>query len=142
MTSIFTKRKGLTLVELMGVVIIVGILASAASVTVLGVRRANAKQLALNRLEMTAMAIRTYYAEKLKWPATLAELTNPGSNGLPYLTQVPLDPYTESSSSPQAILWSSSNTRLWVRGPNGADNSGQGDDIAICVNRKTPPSCQ
>lgn len=128
------KRLGLTLIEMIGVALLIGILAAVASFSVSGVRNANNTQLAKNRIDMVVNAARSYYVDHLKWPSSLSDLTAVGANGLPYLSEIPKDPFTEHQSSPQNLLYDPVTTRVWSRGRNGIDNQGSGDDIAKCAN--------
>lgn len=112
-----SHRNGFSMMEMLGVALVIGLLTAAAVWSVNGISVRNKEKLAEQRLETTAMAIRNYFVDRLTYPATLQELTTlTGSNGLPYLTTIPEDPFSADNSP---IQYSATQKKLWSIGHSG-----------------------
>lgn len=105
------------MLEMLAVAVLIGLLTTVAVWSVNGISTRNKEQLAEQRLEVTAMAIRNYFVDRLKYPANLEELTTlSGSNGLPYLMAIPEDPFSPDNAP---IKYSASEKKLWSIGHSG-----------------------
>lgn len=92
-------RRGFTLVELMVVIVIIGLLAGTATVSVRSYLVRGKQSVARSELAKLSQALETYYAEYDRYPSTdegleaLVEPTDEFPDGL--LTQLPDDPWGE-----------------------------------------------
>ena len=91
-----TRREvGFTLVELMVVIVLIGLLAGTVGVGVFGILTKGKKTIAQNQIKSFQEAIGLYYIDKNEYPAALADLMTPSSEGEPFMDDVPADPWDE-----------------------------------------------
>lgn len=125
------RRRGFTLVELMVVIVILGILATAVTLKVMGALREARVNRAKEDLSKVVQALETYRAKKGEYPEDLSALTEPldenYTEGL--LSGIPKDPwgneyYYEREEEGKGYM-------LLSYGPNGEYDEGaeEGDDI-------------
>lgn len=131
-TVAFRKQKGLTILEVLAAAMLIGILAATAAWSVGGITKMNTERLASQRLQIVASSLKSYYADRLTFPASLTDLTTQhGSNGLPYILDESLleDPFAEGN------IFRYKNTiprKIWSVGRDGANNGGDpARDIVI-----------
>lgn len=108
------KRKGLSILEIIGVAVLIGLFSTMAVWSLNGMSTRNKEQLAQQRLETTAIAIRNYFVDRMTYPSSLQELTTTtGSNGLPYLSAIPEDPFSPTGAP---IQYDPVQRKLWSVG--------------------------
>lgn len=116
------KRAGFSMVEMMGVALLIGILTAAIGWSVAGMSQNNKIKVAEQRLDVFAAALKSYYVDHLDFPANnkIGDLAKPSSSGLPYIEALPEDPF--SAGSP--LLYDKAKGIVWSVGPDGVDNNG------------------
>lgn len=120
------REKGYTFIELMLVVMLLSILATIAVLNYSDLQQQTTTDLAWADLKVLRAAIRAYYMKYQNYPADLATLQ---SNG--YIDEIPKDKFSPKNIYLYTAGTSTTQCKLWSRGPNGIDNSGGGDDLNL-----------
>lgn len=126
------ERHGLTMIELLGVAVLIGVLTTMA---VIGYQKTlhSTRQKALDdRFHIVAMAIQFYEIDHRALPSNLTDLLTTSVSGTPYIPEVPKDPFREGGGlleSEQQLGWNPSTRLLRSAGPDGERNTS--DDICF-----------
>jgi general secretion pathway protein G len=123
-------ERGMTLVEVMVVVVIISLVASVVSVAVLNRLEEARKKLAFTQIKQIGEALELYKLSLRHYPSTgegLQALVTPHGNEKPFMNSIPEDPWGNA----YVYIYPGSNTPssfdIMSYGPDGV--SGGGDDI-------------
>ncbi|MBI5509536.1 MAG: type II secretion system major pseudopilin GspG [Deltaproteobacteria bacterium] len=123
-------ERGMTLVEVMVVVVIISLVASVVSVAVLNRLEEARKKLAFTQIKQIGEALELYKLSLRHYPTTgegLQALVSPRGNERPFMNSIPQDPW----GNDYVYIYPGSNTPsafdLMSYGPDGVQ--GGGDDV-------------
>ena len=122
-------RRGMTLIEILVVVAILGMLATAVTVTVLDQFEDAKNERARMDIAAINSALEIYKIKNNKFPTTgegLSSLVNP-PKGKPFLSEIPKDPWDNDYNYQSPGERNARSYDLWSSGPDG--QSGNEDDI-------------
>lgn len=134
------KKCGLTLIETLGVAILVGLLVTISSITYLKSRERALHKVLDQRFAIVGNALNLYKIDRGAWPTNLRDLKSASytSNSY-YLNEVPRDPFTDDSDDFQWVRISSDSGLLRSAGPDGKRQTS--DDICFRVELMTKGPC-
>ena len=124
-----TARRGMTLIEILVVVAILGMLATAVTVTVLDQFEDAKGERARMDIAAVTQGLSAYYIKMGKYPTTgdgLGSLVSP-PKGSPLLAEIPQDPWGADYNYSYPGTRNSKGFDLWSSGKDG--QSGTDDDI-------------
>jgi len=125
------RERGMTLIEIMVVVVIISLVAGVVGVAVLGRLEEARKRVAYTQMKQIAEALELYKLSYHNYPSTgegLAALTAPKGNDKPFLPSIPKDPWDNDYVY---IYPGSQNSGAFDLMSYGADRvQGGGDDIS------------
>lgn len=134
------RERGLTLVELMVVIVLIGLLAGVVTTAVFPVLFKGKATVAANQIKVFDEAIRFYYLQHSRYPDTLEELIQPDpehgyENGYLETDELPLDPWNEYYEyDPQG--GTAKPFLIYSKGPDMIE--GTDDDITNETKQKKP----
>ncbi|HBU47921.1 MAG: type II secretion system major pseudopilin GspG [Myxococcota bacterium] len=123
------RRRGMTLIEIMVVVAILGILATAITMGVMGQLDDAKVQTARLKANEIAKAMDLYKIRNNGYPSTgegINALVNPGK-GQPLFDELPVDPWDNPYNYANPGTRNSRRFDVWSNGPDG--ESGTADDV-------------
>ena len=129
MNNKLRRRRGMTLIEILVVVAILGMLATAVTVAVLDQFEDAKVERARMDIASITQGLSTYYIKVGKFPTTgegLSNLVTP-PKGRPMLTELPKDPWDTEYNYANPGTRNSTSFDLWSSGRDG--QSGSDDDI-------------
>jgi general secretion pathway protein G len=124
-----SARKGMTLIEILVVVAILGMLATAVTVAVLDQFEDAKGERARMDLAAITQGLSAYYIKMGKYPTTgegLSSLVNP-PKGSPLLSELPRDPWDAEYSYANPGTHNAKGFDVWSSGKDG--QSGSDDDV-------------
>jgi len=125
------RRSGLSLIELMVVLLILGILAAVTVTNLTPITGQARQKLAATEIANLKQALQLFHTNHGRFPQALAELARPDPkhNGEPYIEAVPTDPW----SNPYKYERVDGKYRITSLGADGA-RGGKGDNADIASN--------
>ena len=124
-----SARRGMTLIEILVVVAILGMLATAVTVTVLDQFEDAKGERARMDIAAITQGLSAYYIKMGKYPTTgegLSNLVSP-PKGSPLLSEIPKDPWENDNNYAYPGTRNAKGFDLWSSGQDG--QSGSDDDI-------------
>ena len=124
-----TARRGMTLIEILVVVAILGMLATAVTVAVLNQFEDAKGERARMDIAAITQGLSAYYIKMGKYPTTgdgLSSLVNP-PKGSPLLSELPSDPWDNEYSYTYPGTRNANSFDIWSSGKDG--QSGTDDDV-------------
>lgn len=137
------RRRGMTLIEMMGVAVLIAVLAGMATIGYRMVINRTKDQTLDDRFRAVATAIQFYEIDNGVYPSNLNDLLKVSISGRPYLPEVPRDPYLETgggTAQSQSLDWNASKRLLRSAGPDARRFTS--DDICFHVQQLTRVACQ
>jgi general secretion pathway protein G len=124
-------QRGMTLVEIMVVVVIISLVAGFVGVSVLNSLDKAKKDVAFTQIKNISEALELYKLSLRNYPSTgegLSALTAPKGNEKPFMASIPKDPWGNDYVYVYPGSHNQSSFDLMSNGPDG--NAGGGDDIS------------
>lgn len=155
MRILLKKRKGLTLIEMMGAAVIIGMLAAGAAMVYTKVHTNALHKVADQRFAIVAQALQMHRVDHGSYPNQLSDLLTTHGNitdGIKnnsgayryrfYLQEMPLDPFLQNSpgaESAKYFSWNKTKNHLVSVGPDR--QAGTSDDICYSVENFRREGC-
>ncbi len=136
--GVTAASRGMTLVEVMVVVIIISLVASMVGVKVFAQLEKARSKTAFTQMKQLASALDLYKLQMKRYPSTaegLNVLAAPSGNQEPYIDRIPTDPWSNDYVYVYPGTTNSKTFDIMSYGPDGV--AGGGDDINVWVDPET-----
>lgn len=136
--GVTAASRGMTLVEVMVVVIIISLVAGMVGVKVFATLEKAKSKAAFTQMKQIASALDLYKLQMRRYPSTaegLNALVSPGGNQEPFMDRIPTDPWGNDYVYLYPGSSNSKTFEIMTYGPDGA--AGGGDDVSSTADPET-----